>query len=98
MSDLRVVLYGKDGVAVKMSVHKNILAENSTFFADKLSRQSPVSSIEVPDCEDVEIYVETVGLMYCNDVKQRLIKQSVPRVLRILKVYSTLTLHVLFSV
>lgn len=86
MSDLKVVLYGKDGVAVKMSVHKNILSENSTFFTDKLSRQSPMSSIEVPDCEDVEIYVETVGLMYCSDVKQRLIKQSVPRVLRILKV------------
>jgi hypothetical protein len=86
ISDLKVVLYGKDGVAVKMSVHKNILAENSTFFADKLSRQSPVSSIEVPDCEDVEIYVETVGLMYCSDVKQRLIKQTVPRVLRVLKV------------
>lgn len=89
MSDLKVVLYGKDGVAVKMSVHKNILSENSTFFADKLSRQSPMSSIEVPDCEDVEIYVETVGLMYCSDVKQRLIKQSVPRVLRILKVCSS---------
>ncbi|CAN6303393.1 unnamed protein product [Urochloa humidicola] len=86
MTDLKVVLYGKDGVAVKMSVHKNILAENSTFFADKLSRQSPVPSIEVTDCEDVEIYVETVGLMYCSDVKQRLIKQTVPRVLRILKV------------
>uniref|UniRef100_A0A0A9EHL7 BTB domain-containing protein n=1 Tax=Arundo donax TaxID=35708 RepID=A0A0A9EHL7_ARUDO len=90
MSDLKVVLYGKDGVAVKMSVHKTILAENSTFFADKLSRQSPVSSIEVPDCEDVEIYVETVGLMYCSDVKQRLMKQSVPRVLRILKVAEAL--------
>jgi hypothetical protein len=89
MSDLKVVLYGKDGVAVKMSVHKNILAENSTFFADKLSRQSPVSNIEMPDCEDVEIYVETVGLMYCSDVKQRLIKQSVSRVLRILKVCSS---------
>ena len=88
MSDLKVVLYGKDGVAVKMSVHKNILAENSTFFADKLSRQSPVSSVEVTDCDDVEIYVETVGLMYCSDVKQRLIKQTVPRVLRILKVCS----------
>jgi len=36
----------------------------------------------------VEIYVETVGLMYCSDVKQRLIKQTVPRVLRILKVCS----------
>jgi hypothetical protein len=98
LSDLRVVLYGKDGVAVKMSVHKNILAENSTFFADKLSRQSPVSNIEVADCEDVEIYVETVGLMYCNDVKQRLIKQTVPRVLRILKVCATLILDVFFPV
>jgi hypothetical protein len=85
-SDLKVVLHGKEGVAVKMIVHKNILAENSTFFADRISRQSPVACIEVPDCEDVEIYVETVGLMYCKDVKQRLIKQNVPRVLRILKV------------
>jgi len=46
-----------------------------------------VSCIEVPDCEVVEIYVETVGLMYCKDVKQRLIRQNVPRVLRILKVF-----------
>ncbi|TVU44828.1 hypothetical protein EJB05_04288 [Eragrostis curvula] len=90
ISDLKVVLYGKDGVAVKMSVHRNILAENSTFFADKLSRQSPMLSIEVPDCEDVEIFVETVGLMYCSDVKQRLIKQSVSRVLRILKAAESL--------
>uniref|UniRef100_A0A0E0LGL6 BTB domain-containing protein n=1 Tax=Oryza punctata TaxID=4537 RepID=A0A0E0LGL6_ORYPU len=85
-SDLKVMLYGREGVAVKMIVHKNILAENSAFFADKLSRQSPVSCIEVSDCEDVEIFVETVGLMYCKDVKQRLIKQAVARVLRILKV------------
>lgn len=90
MSDLKVVLYGREGVAVKMIVHKNILAENSTFFADKLSRQSPVSCMEVPDCEDVEIFVETVGLMYCKDVKQRLIKQNVPRILRILKVAESL--------
>ncbi|CAL5091635.1 unnamed protein product [Urochloa decumbens] len=92
-SDLKVVLYGKEGVAVKMIVHKNILAENSTFFADRISRQSPVSLLEVPDCEDVEIYVETVGLMYCKDVKQRLIKQNVPRVLRILKVAESLGFH-----
>ncbi|KAF8731301.1 hypothetical protein HU200_016355 [Digitaria exilis] len=92
-SDLKVLLYGKEGVAVKMIVHKNILAENSTFFADRISRQSPVSCIEVLDCEDVEIYVETVGLMYCKDVKQRLIKQNVPRVLRILKVAESLGFH-----
>jgi hypothetical protein len=42
-SDLKVVLHGMEGVAVKMIVHKSILAENSTFFADRISRQSPVS-------------------------------------------------------
>ncbi|OAY85923.1 BTB/POZ domain-containing protein [Ananas comosus] len=89
-SDLKVILYGKEGIAVKMSVHKNILAENSNYFAEKLSRESPVSCIEILDCEDVEIYVETVGLMYCKEVKHRLIKQSVPRVLRILKVAESL--------
>ncbi|KAK9165615.1 hypothetical protein Scep_000806 [Stephania cephalantha] len=85
-SDLKVVLCGKPGFSVKMSVHKNVLVENSTFFADKLcQRQSPISCLEVGDCDDVESYVETVGLMYCKEMKHRLIKQSVSRVLRILK-------------
>ncbi|KAK9165625.1 hypothetical protein Scep_000816 [Stephania cephalantha] len=86
-SDLKVVLCGKPGFSVKMSVHKSVLVENSTFFADKLcQRQSPISCLEVGDCDDVESYVETVGLMYCKEMKHRLIKQSVSRVLRILKV------------
>nr|DAD21776.1 TPA_asm: hypothetical protein HUJ06_023239 [Nelumbo nucifera] len=85
-SDLKVVLSGKQGFSVKMSVHKNVLVENSSFFAEKLSQQeSPLTCLELGDCEDVEIYVETVGLMYCKEMKQRLIKQSVSRVLRILK-------------
>ncbi|CAL9168309.1 unnamed protein product [Musa hybrid cultivar] len=85
-SDLKVTLHGKGATSVRMSVHKNILAENSSFFADKLSGLSPVPQIEMADCEDVEIFVETVGLMYCKEIKHRLIKQSVSRVLRILKV------------
>jgi hypothetical protein len=86
-SDMRVLLLGKQGFCVKLSVHKNVLVENSRYFADKLSeQQSGLSSLEIDDCEDVEIYVETVGLMYCKEMKQRLIKQSVSRVLRILKV------------
>ncbi|KAJ0963371.1 hypothetical protein J5N97_028493 [Dioscorea zingiberensis] len=92
-SDLKMILSGKEGVAVRMSVHRNILVEHSKFLADKLSRQSPVTSIEIGDCDDVEIYVETIGLMYCKDVKQRLIKQSVPRVLRILKAAELLACH-----
>ncbi|XP_068656847.1 BTB/POZ domain-containing protein At3g50780-like [Aristolochia californica] len=85
-SDLKVILFGKQGFAVKMSVHKDVLVGQSKFFADKLTDESQKSSVEISDCEDVEIYVETVGFMYCKEMKQRLIKQSVSRVLRILKV------------
>ncbi|XP_059645244.1 BTB/POZ domain-containing protein At3g50780 [Cornus florida] len=86
-SDLKVLLLGRHGFAVKLSVHKSVLAENSSFFSDKLSEQHPgLPCLEIDDCEDVEIYAETVGLMYCKELKQRLIKQSVSRVLRILKV------------
>ncbi|KAF5791826.1 putative chromatin remodeling & transcription regulator BTB-POZ family [Helianthus annuus] len=85
--DLKVVLFGKQGFIVKLSVHKSVVEENSTFFAHKLLAQHPTfHCIEIDECEDVETYVETVGLMYCKDLKQRLIKQSVSRVLRILKV------------
>ncbi|XP_078430531.1 BTB/POZ domain protein [Wolffia australiana] len=90
-SDLRVVVSGKEGVAVRMGVHKSVLSEHSTFFAAMLSRsQTSVRSIDIADCEDVEIYVETIGLMYCGEIKQRLIKQSVSRVLRVLKVAEAL--------
>ncbi|XP_057951923.1 BTB/POZ domain-containing protein At3g50780 [Malania oleifera] len=86
-SDLKVILHGRQGFVVKLSVHRNVLVENCRFFADKFSeQQAGMSSLEIEDCEDVEIYVETMGLMYCKEMKQRLIKQSVLRVLRILKV------------
>ncbi|KAJ8546102.1 hypothetical protein K7X08_018685 [Anisodus acutangulus] len=86
-SDLRVILLRKQGFTVKLNVHKSILVENSSFFYNKISEQQPVfPCIEIDDCEDVEIYVETIGLMYCKELKQRLIKQSVSRVLRIIKV------------
>lgn len=85
-SDMKVVLMGRQGFCVKLSVHRDVLAENSSFFASTLEDQDGSPRIEIDDCEDVEIYVETIGLMYCQEIKQRLIKQSVPRVLRMLKV------------
>lgn len=84
--DMKVVLLGKQGFCVKLSVHRDVLTEKSSFFADKLSEQSVLSYLQIDDCKDVEIYVETVGLMYCKEMKQRLMKQSVSRILRILKV------------
>ncbi|WVZ25958.1 hypothetical protein V8G54_004502 [Vigna mungo] len=84
--DMKVILLGKQGFCVKLSVHRNVLTEKSSFFSEKLSEQSGLSCLQIGDCEDVEIYVETVGLMYCKEMKQRLMKQSVSRILRILKV------------
>ncbi|KAK7309253.1 hypothetical protein RJT34_05824 [Clitoria ternatea] len=84
--DMKVVLLGKQGFCVKLSVHRDVVTEKSSFFAHKLSEQSGLSCLQIDDCEDVEIYVETVGLMYCKEMKHRLMKQSVPRILRILKV------------
>ncbi|XP_061351948.1 BTB/POZ domain-containing protein At3g50780 [Gastrolobium bilobum] len=84
--DMKVVLLGKQGFSVKLSVHRDVLIEKSSFFSDKLSELSGLSCLQIGDCEDVEMYVETVGLMYCKEMKQRLMKQSVPRILRILKV------------
>ncbi|KAL4180456.1 hypothetical protein AMTRI_Chr13g125380 [Amborella trichopoda] len=90
-SDMIVILLGKHGLSVRMRVHRNILAINSTYFAEKLSQLlGPPFCVEIGECEDVESFVETVGLMYCKDVKQRLVKQSIPRVLRILKVSDVL--------
>jgi hypothetical protein len=90
-SDLTVMLYGKEGIAVRMSVHRDVLCESSAFFAEKLSEDghggSPVRCVEIHDCDDAEIYVETVGLMYCDEAKHKLLKQNVSRVLRIMKVY-----------
>ncbi|XP_027346127.1 BTB/POZ domain-containing protein At3g50780-like [Abrus precatorius] len=84
--DMKVVLLGKQGFSVKLSVHKDVLTEKSSFFSEKLSEQSSLTCLQIGDCEDVEIYIETVGLMYCKEMKQRLMKQSVSRILRILKV------------
>uniref|UniRef100_A0A368UIG8 At3g05675-like ankyrin-like domain-containing protein n=1 Tax=Glycine max TaxID=3847 RepID=A0A368UIG8_SOYBN len=83
--DMKVVLLGKQGFCVKLSVHRDVLTQKSGFFSEKLSEQSGLSCLQIGDCEDVEIYVETVGLMYCKEMKQRLMKQSVSRILRILK-------------
>ncbi|KZV25252.1 BTB/POZ domain-containing protein [Dorcoceras hygrometricum] len=86
-SDLKLILLGKQGLAVKLSVHRSILLESSSYFANKISQQQPVfPCLEIDDCEDVEIYVETIGLMYCKELKPQLIKQSVSRVLRVLKI------------
>lgn len=65
-----------------------MLAERSRFFADKLRCGSGnvEHSVEISEIEDVEVYVEVVVLMYCEDLKRKLTGEEVEKVLRLLKV------------
>lgn len=93
-SDIKLTLSSKDGVSVSVNLHRQILVAHSRFFSVKLSERwakpqriggSPYV-VEIADCDDVEIYIETLKLMYCKDLRKRLMKEDVSRVLGILKV------------
>ncbi|RAL51048.1 unnamed protein product [Cuscuta campestris] len=92
-SDVKLTLSSKDGLSVSINVHREILLAHSRFFAVKLSekwaKQQKTSApyiVEIADCDDIEIYIETLRLMYCKDLRKKLMKEDVPRVLGILKV------------
>lgn len=91
-SDVKLTLSSKDGLSVTLNVHRQILVAHSRFFAAKLSdrwskqQRSLPHLVEISDCDDVEIYMETLRLMYCKDLKRKLMKESVSKVLGILKV------------
>ncbi|KAJ7514656.1 hypothetical protein O6H91_23G054400 [Diphasiastrum complanatum] len=91
-SDLKLTLTGKDGFSVSVNVHRHILTTHSRFFAARLSdrwsrqQRSHPHAVEISDCNNVELYLKTVRLMYCRDLKRTLMKENVMRVLDILKV------------
>ncbi|PKA55988.1 BTB/POZ domain-containing protein [Apostasia shenzhenica] len=90
--DVRLTLSSKDGFSVSFTVHRHILVAHSRFFAAKLSdrwskqQRSLPHLVEISDCDDVEVYMETLRLMYCKDLRRRLMKEDVNKVLGILKV------------
>ncbi|KAH7550240.1 hypothetical protein JRO89_XS13G0159300 [Xanthoceras sorbifolium] len=91
-SDIKLTLCSKDGVSISLNVHRQILVAHSRFFAVKLSdrwtKQQKTSLpyiVEIADCDDVEVYIETLRLMYCKDLKKKLMKEDVSKVLGILK-------------
>ncbi|KAJ4837070.1 hypothetical protein Tsubulata_008440 [Turnera subulata] len=95
-SDVRLTLSSKDGISVSMCVHRQILVAHSRFFAAKLSdkwakqqQRAVVGApcvVEIADCDDVEVYIETLRLMYCKDLRRKLMREDVSKVLGILKV------------
>ncbi|TVT99689.1 hypothetical protein EJB05_39608, partial [Eragrostis curvula] len=91
-SDVRLTLTSKDGLSVTLCVHRHILVAHSRFFAAKLSdrwskqQRTLPHIVEISDCDDVEVYAETLRLMYCKDLRRRLMREDVNKVLGILKV------------
>lgn len=103
--DVKLTLSSKDGINVSISVHRQILVVHSRFFALKLNekwvkqqRSSGPYIVEIADCDDIEVYIETVRLMYCKDLRKKLMKEDVPRVLGILKVMLQCAYASIFSV
>ncbi|KAM4083141.1 hypothetical protein ACJW30_08G034000 [Castanea mollissima] len=83
--DVKVSVVGRDGFRVTMEMHKSVLEEKSRFFDEKIG---VAHYVEISDCDDVEVYVETLVLMYCDDLnlKKRLMGEDVSKILAVLKV------------
>lgn len=91
-ADVRLTLTSVDGLTISLNVHRQVLVAHSRFFATKLSDRWSKQQrylphiVEISDCDDIEIYVETLRLMYCRDLRRRLMRENVSKVLGILKV------------
>ncbi|KAL2487806.1 BTB/POZ domain-containing protein [Forsythia ovata] len=72
---------------VSMDLHRTVLAAKSRFFAEKL-RRSGTHSVEILECDDVEVYVHAVVLIYCEDLKAKLMGMEVSKILALLQVFS----------
>ncbi|URD99369.1 hypothetical protein MUK42_28898 [Musa troglodytarum] len=80
--DVHLTLSSMGGLTVSFNVHRHILVGHSRFFAAKLpdrwskQRRSLPYVIEISDCDDVE----TLCLMYCKDLRRRLMGEDVSKV------------------
>ncbi|WCJ41136.1 BTB/POZ domain-containing protein [Euphorbia peplus] len=86
--DVRITVVGKDGVKISIDVHRKVLAAKSGFFREKLREREKgvMHSVEISECDDVEVYLETLVLMYYDDLKKRFMGEDVTKVLAFLKV------------
>ncbi|KAL8128998.1 hypothetical protein V2J09_018153 [Rumex salicifolius] len=91
VGDVKLTVTARDGFKVSLDVHRRVLVEKSGFFAEKLTSDGALThSVEICDCDDVEIYLETLVLMYRDDPKKKLIGEDVIKVLGLLKVSAAL--------
>ncbi|TYI14681.1 hypothetical protein ES332_A08G136600v1 [Gossypium tomentosum] len=94
-SDIKLTLSSKDGISVSMNVHKQILVAQSRFFEVKLSDKlakyqwngsAEAYMAEITDCDDVEVYIETLRLMSCKYLRKELMRNGISKNLKILQI------------
>lgn len=88
---MRLNLKGRNGTgSLVLELNSEVLAANSSVFADLIAEYRRSSKgmcrIEVPEIENVNIFRETVELMFDGDITTRLLKIGVYRVIDILEV------------
>ncbi|XP_047325856.1 BTB/POZ domain-containing protein At2g13690 [Impatiens glandulifera] len=95
--DVRLNLKGKTGGSLVLELSSEVLSENSSVFADLIAdhrrKRSSSSSrnlcrIEVPDVDNLNVFRETIELMFEEDITRRLLKIGVYRSIDILEVSS----------
>lgn len=90
---MRLTIRSRDGFSVSMDVHREVLIGRSRFFKEKLGRRSGAHhSVEICECDDVEVYLETLVLMYCGDPVKKMVGEGVGKILGLLKVCVSLFL------
>lgn len=71
-----------DGLSLTFCLYCQIFIAQSGFFTAKLSdRWSKKQRASVYDCDDVEVYLETLFLICCKDLCRRLMRKVVGKVL-----------------
>ncbi|WOL18773.1 hypothetical protein Cni_G27570 [Canna indica] len=94
--DLSLCLKGKGEKCLVMELDSRVLCENSPFFAAMVVDSSRKVSdaecrkIEVTGVDDVDVFKETIELMYAKDATRWLMKAGVSRAIDILEVCSTI--------
>lgn len=86
--DVELTVSSGDGFRVSMTVHRSVLAAHSRFFAEKLAGApaGAAHAVEICDCDDAEVYVEAVALMYCHQPRRKLTGETISKILALLKV------------
>ncbi|KAL8477570.1 hypothetical protein ACS0TY_029750 [Phlomoides rotata] len=92
--DVRLNLKGKNGGSLVLELGSEILAANSPVFADLIADYRKnlrgLCRIEVPDVDNLNVFRETLELMFEEDIEKKLLKIGVFRAIDILEVSASI--------